>query len=1506
MQGTPYPDAGVVVDAPVDATPAQAAETVAPLVSVLVRSMGRPLLGEALASIAAQTDAAIEVVVVNASGRPHPPVPSRCGRFVLRLVEPGRALHRAAAANTALRAARGEWLLFLDDDDTIDADHVARLRTALMRAPGALVAYTGVRLAAADGSDAGMLDEPFDAARLWLANYLPIHAVMFARRLVADDGARFDESFAVYEDWDFWLQIARRHRFVHVGGASATYRLVGDSGLSAEASEDLARDARRAFYRKWLPLWTPEDAERAAAAAEHARGKARDALAAAERSERTAGELHTRVIAVESALCESRGAHETLAARLAAEVRSHAAALAEVQAAAHREADALAQQLREVRERAAAIEHDAACRADEHARHVAAIELDAAAAAHRANEHARAAAAALEHLQSDLDAARGTYAVLEAGYRAVTASLSWRITAPLRAARRALGSVRSAGVARTLWRAAPLAPAQRQRLKVWLAGQPLGRHVLRRYAPASSPRAANISAASLDKEAVRADAEAQLTAFLAGSERIDLRCATAEPAASIVVVLYNQAGLSLLCLRALAASRDAAFETLIVDNASSDRVPPLLERVDGATVLRQRENIGFVRAVNLAAARARGRALVLLNNDALVEPDTIANALARLDADPDAGAVGGPILWWNGRLQEAGSIVWRDGSCSGYGRGDDAARPEYRYLRDVDYCSGAFLALRRPLFESLGRFDEAYAPAYYEESDYCARLWEAGWRVVFDPRVRVRHFEFASEGASGAAIELQRTHREVFIERHRSFLAARPERTPAAEIVARQRLRPGARRVLVIDDRVPLPWLGQGYPRAASIVAALAAQHHAVTHYPLQFPHEPWPDVERALPQTVEVMLDHGIAGLPAFLEQRRGAYDTVFVSRPHNMEILRALLRQRPALLEGACIVYDAEALFSLRDIAKAEIEGRPLSPAQRRSLIDAEMALAHGADVVVAVSEVEAAHYRDAGYADVRVLGHALDVVPATPGFESRRGFVFVGALPADDTPNADSLVWFVSEVWPAVVAALGPDAVLHVVGRCDAPRVLELAAPTVRLHGQVDDLGPHLDAARVFVVPTRYAAGVPHKAHEAAARGLPLVATPLIAAQLGWEDIVAVGRDAAGFAAQCIALHGNPARWNAMREQLLAAVVRDCAPKRFAQTVTDLVSRDSAMREPSPPEAIAAPTAPTGHRERLQLLRELLRSREAASGAAALDGEERTAALWGRDAEHRLNALNAYRYWASHPVTAAEINRRISGDAHVGWVAHLQRRHFPQSRRRGISLGCGGGAVVVDALQFDIVETMVGVDIAPAAIERARARAASAGVGARAHFRVDNLNTLSLGSEPWDLILFEQSLHHVDAIDAVLDRCAAALARDGLFVINEYVGPDRFQWSDEVVRLMNQFVDVLPPSYRVDPASGVVKGMIRRVSPQQVIDADPSEAIHSSRILDACAERFDLVERCDFGGTLLEFALADIVANFDPDDERDAALLRLMALAEAELIRAGAIESTFVFAVYRSRAW
>lgn len=1410
------------------------------LVSVLVRSMARDTLAATLASVDRQSWPAIELIVVNATGRVHPPLPP--GRVPRRLLGSDQPLLRAPAANRALAVAQGRWVLFLDDDDELDPGHLARLCDALLQHPGVRVAHAGVRLVDATGRECGTLDEPVDRFGLWSANRLAIHAVLFERSII-DEGLRVDERFAVYEDWDWWFQLARRERFLHVSGVSATYRLIGRSGTTIPHDRASSQDLRLPFYRKWLVQLDAHELEALAARGEHARGDLEEGLRQLSEARAAAGELAAQA----TNLLERLAASQAEAAGHAARADGLSLSLAGANADLAREAQVSVSLKRSV-------------------------EAKTAALAERQVQ--------IERAENRLDQALHSYTHLEQGYLAVTRSLSWRLTQPLRGVRGLFDRRQQVELAHGLWRNLPLSNQQRLDLRSWVMQRDWGLALAKRWSPHLFPLPAAPAPppASLDdKERVRMEAEAELGAFLAGPGRIDLYCADPEPDVSVIVVLFNQAGLSRLCLQSLADSQGVRVQTLIVDNASSDRVPQLLDRVDGATMLRPGQNLGFLRAVNLAAASARGRHLVLLNNDAVLEPNTLRHAVARLQADPGAGAVGGPIQLWDGRLQEAGSIVWRDGSCQGYGRGDDPSRPEYAFVRDVDYCSGAFLMVRRPLFEALGGFDTAFVPAYYEESDLCVRLWEHGHRIVYDPRVRIRHFEFASEVASGWAINLQHKHRELFVKRHPDFLARRPPPKAEAVVRARWRLADGRQRVLLIDDRVPLPWLGQGYPRAAHLVSVLAAAGHAVTHYPLQFPNERWDDVRRALPETVEVLLGHGLPSLEPLLQSRRGLYDTVIVSRPHNMQALQRLLKQHPGLLEGARIVYDAEAMFSLRDIARATLQGQPLSATEARSRIADELALASGADAIVTVSEQEAAHYRAAGRDPVHVLGHEVALARGTPGFDARSDFLFVGAMTADDTPNSDSLRWFVAEVWPQVTALLGPAVSLHLVGICDAPSVRALAGPSVIVHGRVDDLAGALDRARVFIVPTRYAAGIPHKAHEAAARGLPMVVSDLIAAQLGWRHFVAIGHDATSFARQCVELHRDAAAWQGQRDALLTAVERDCSALVFRCTLNKVLG----LQHPDLPAAAAT---------------EATRPKRALS-----EDEKRTADLWGRDAAQRADQTRQRRHWSSHPVTAAEINRLVSGDAGVGWVDHLKRSRFPLPRQRGLSLGCGSGAVAIDALQLGIVQQMDGIDISAGAVAVATDRAVRAGLADRARFLTANVNDLALDG-PFDLIVFEQSLHHVDSLGPVLDRCRHALAPDGLLVINEYVGPDRFQWSDEAQRLMNAMLVLLPESYRRDPENGALKSVIQRVDPQAVIALDPSEAIHSGDILEALSARFECLEQRAFGGTLLQFLLADIASNFDPDDERDVALLRLMTLLETELIRCAAVASNFVYAVYR----
>ena len=705
------------------------------------------------------------------------------------------------------------------------------------------------------------------------------------------------------------------------------------------------------------------------------------------------------------------------------------------------------------------------------------------------------------------------------------ASRFWRIIAPLRAASIALRDFR-------------------KRVSGRLSRTRLGLALRRRLArlPSRLGRAAPGS-----KARFLTAAGERLNEFLSGDQRLVLPAAE-QPRVSIILVFFNQAALSLDCLRSIVSHCDVPAEVIVVDNASSDQTNALLERLDGVRLLRNPDNRGFVEAVNQAAAMARGEHLLLLNNDAELLPGSIRAACTTLDADPGVGAVGGRIVLLDGSLQEAGSIIWQDGTCLGYGRGADPEEPEFMFRREVDYCSGAFLLTPRALFEQLEGFDLAFAPAYYEETDYCVRLRQAGYWVVYEPAAVIRHFEFASSGGISAAAELQRAHGEIFIQRHRQFLQNRYPSAP--EHILKARSIGGRQRLLLIDDCVPHEHLGAGYPRCQALVRCLLGLGFDVTFYPLNVVEEDWSAVYRSLPREVEVMLGHGIDRLASFLAERRDYYDQVVISRPHNMALVRAGLVDGLAAFGRARLVYDAEAVIAPREAARLRLMGKPLAPATEKKRLDKEIGLAAGVDQIVTVTEAEADLYRAAGHARVDVLGHALIPAPTKPGFDQRDGFVFVGALRVDGSPNVDSLLWFVEQVLPILERELGRGCVLYVVGESSAPSLRSVSNERVRFIGALDSLEQPLSVGRVFIAPTRFAAGIPHKVHAAAAAGVPVVATSLLARQLGWahERELLVADTAADFVAACLRLYRDPEAWQSMRDLALASLARDCSPEQF----------------------------------------------------------------------------------------------------------------------------------------------------------------------------------------------------------------------------------------------------------------------------------------------------------------------------------------------------------------------
>ncbi len=223
-----------------------------PLISVIVRSMDRPSLRQALDSIALQTYPNIEVVIVNAKGEGHRSLPDACGRYPMRLIG-GGPFARSRAANVGLDEARGQFLMFLDDDDWFYPHHVARLKQALDEDGPAVAAYSSIRCLDAGGAETRRFEADFDPVQLCIDNYIPIHAVLF-RREVVDGGARFDEGLALCEDWEFWQQVATRGPFLHVPEIGATYRLQEAAGSGVWGDAESVRTAMLAVYRKRLPL----------------------------------------------------------------------------------------------------------------------------------------------------------------------------------------------------------------------------------------------------------------------------------------------------------------------------------------------------------------------------------------------------------------------------------------------------------------------------------------------------------------------------------------------------------------------------------------------------------------------------------------------------------------------------------------------------------------------------------------------------------------------------------------------------------------------------------------------------------------------------------------------------------------------------------------------------------------------------------------------------------------------------------------------------------------------------------------------------------------------------------------------------------------------------------------------------------------------------------------------------------------------------------------------------
>ncbi len=618
-----------------------------------------------------------------------------------------------------------------------------------------------------------------------------------------------------------------------------------------------------------------------------------------------------------------------------------------------------------------------------------------------------------------------------------------------------------------------------------------------------------------------------------------------DPIVSVVMVVRDGFAVTLSTIASLRENIAGSVELIIVDCGSSDEIRAITDYATGARLLRFETDIGWTQAANAGSQFATGSSILFLGSEVRLAPGAVARACARLNGDKTIGAVGGLVIQPHGVIAQAGGIVWADGTTHDYQRGELPLCPEANFVRSVDYCSTAFLLVRADLLATLHGFDPMFGASRYQGVDLCLRIIGAGFRVVYDPSVVLFHEDEDKRPGSPS---------EPFLERHAAGLSERYARGGPAQVFARHTGQ-AAPRLLFIEDTVPLRRTGSGFIRANDLVRVLAGVGYQVTVFPVNgCTHDP-ARVFGDMPDTAEIMHDRAADRFKEFLTTRLGYYDVIWIARAHNLERLHPVLS---SLLDPCAprplIVLDTEAVAPLRQAEKARLLGQEfdLDAATKDAFATAALC-----DVLVAVSENEAAYLRSRGLGPVSVIGHMIEPRPTSRTFAQRAGLLFVGAIHQMDSPNLDSLTWFVDEVLPLIEDALGWETRLTIAGYV-APGV-DLSRferhPRITLRGAVSNLEPLYNASRVFVAPTRYAAGAPYKVFEAASRGLPVVASSLLRDELGWaheEEILAAEIDAEAFAAAVIALYQQERLWRVIREGGLRRIRRENDRSGFVDSI------------------------------------------------------------------------------------------------------------------------------------------------------------------------------------------------------------------------------------------------------------------------------------------------------------------------------------------------------------------
>jgi GT2 family glycosyltransferase len=598
---------------------------------------------------------------------------------------------------------------------------------------------------------------------------------------------------------------------------------------------------------------------------------------------------------------------------------------------------------------------------------------------------------------------------------------------------------------------------------------------------------------------------------------------------SIIIPVFNQFQFTHACLASLQTAEERSrFEVIVVDDCSTDETAELVPRMDGVVYLRNETNSGFIVSCNRGAEQARGKYLFFLNNDTIVKPDWLTALLDTFAEDPRAGIVGSKLVYPDGRLQEAGGIIWRDAFGWNYGKFDDPEKPEYNYLREVDYCSAAALMIPKSLFENLGGFDAKYSPAYYEDTDLSFKVRKHGYKVFYQPLSEVIHYEGATGGTnlSAGTKKHQDINRLAFAETWAAELMANPVHGDFAFL---SQPPSGRKSILVIDHHLPMPEKDAGSLRIFHVLNILCRLGHRVTFIPDNLADIP-PYGGELRKRGIEVVYHPYIKKVRDYLIAHGSGFDAVVLSR---CDFARKHIADVRLHAPQSRVIFDTVDLHFLRMGREAQITSDPEVRQKAREKEQLEYDLIDQADETWVVSGAEQKLLREARPdSSIQIVPTIVNVPGSNTPFALRRDFLFIGGF--QHTPNIDAVIFFLEKIYPLVRERLS-DAKFYIIGDKAPPEVVALATDNVIVTGLQPDIRPFFESVKLSVAPLRYGAGIKGKVNLSMGFGVPVVATALAVEGLPLKDRedILIADEPEDFARAVVELYKSEELWNRLSE-------------------------------------------------------------------------------------------------------------------------------------------------------------------------------------------------------------------------------------------------------------------------------------------------------------------------------------------------------------------------------------